>query len=449
MLMAAFLVLIACGDEHLIDQNTPVLKQYVFVGPDGFNGDIAAYYNPIEEFYVEQGQTIKFYAGYSAGAQIYTDETLQQYYNGLLWKIDGSTYNLNYFRHTFMTPGEFDGSLETTDFFGDTLLSHFKIYVNTPNSIALEAPANGYNQASPEFNQELTLKWKVEGIDPWEKTRCYIYMSYNPDSVWNAILGSTDCNAPVTLKGSLIQIYDSIAQKELSPYDSSFTLFWGAKLIVKSESGREYRDSTEIFHFSTKILNETSTLKIPLVYDHYKDHSILQTTAYLISKEGDTLETLTNDQAVVTLSTKVKQQDSLKVLLKETYRKEYASESLVVDIPANTVVTTDTIVFKDNIPPQIAPVSNEVLHTDSIAFYIYDDGSGINASKLRVIMDFDTLKFNYSVPTLKFYKNCFGTCKVTIEGEDYTRNSLPNVYWTIDNAPGYKIISGPYSNEGL
>ena len=448
-LVAMLLALAACGDEHLVDKDPITLKQYVFVGPDGFSGDIANYYDPIETFYAEQGQTIKFFAGYSAGGSIYTDESLQQYYNGLLWNIDGSTYNLNYFRHTFLNPGEFEGSLETTDLFGDTLRTTFKIYVNTPNAISLESPINGYNQASPEDDQELKLRWKVTGIDPWEKTRCIIYMSYKRDSVWNKPLGITDCNESATLKGSLIQTYDSIAQQEISPYDSSFTLYWGAKLLVKSESGREYRDSTDIFHFSTRILEETSTLKIPFLYHRYRDNSILQTTAYLISKDGDTLQTLTNDLPVGTLSTKIKPQFGLKVVLEEKYRREYARESLVVDIPAYTVLTTDTVVFRDSTPPQVAPVSDQVLNSDSIAFYIYDDGSGINASRLQVIMDFDTLSFNYSVPTIKFFKNCFSKCKLSIVGEDNAHNALPNIYWTIEAAPGYRLISGPYSYEGF
>ena len=448
-LFALSITLTACGDEHLVEQETATLKQYVFAGPDGFNGYIANYYDPVTEIYVEQGQTIKFFAGYSAGARIYTDETLQQNYNGLLWKIDESTYNLSSFRHTFSTPGEYKGSLETTDYFGDTLRTTFKIYVNTPNSITLEQPYDGYNQASPNNNQGLTLQWNISGIDPWETPRCLIFMDYDPENVWDSPLGYTDCNSPVTLKGSLIQSYDAVTQEYISAYDSSFTLYWGAKMFTKSQSGREYRDSTEIFHFSTKILDETSTLKIPLVYSHYRDNSILQTEIYLISEEGDTLQTLTNNLVYNTITTKVEPQNGLKIVLKETYRREYASESLVVDIPAHTVLTTDTVFLKDQTPPQIAIINDQVLNSDSIAFYIYDDGSGLNASKLIVTLDFDTLNFNYNTPTLTFYKNCFNTCRLSIVGEDYSKNSLPDVYWTIQNVPGYRLISGPYPNEGI
>ena len=450
-LFAFIIALASCGggDEHLIDKDAATLKQFVFAGPDGSNGDIANYYDPVDEIFVEQGQTIKFFAGYSIGQRIYTDETLQQYYNGLLWKIEENTYNLNSFRHTFSTPGEFEGTLETTDTFGDTLRTTFKIHVNTPNSIVLESPENGFNQASPYDDQELTLQWKVSGIDPWEKPQCIIYMDYDPDSVWTSPLGYANCNESAILMGSLIQTYDStaIAEQEISAYDSSFTLYWGAKLIVKSESGRIYYDSTEVFHFSTRILEETAALRIPFVFDHLNDNSTLHTDVYLIAENGDTLKKFENFFTANTIVTKIEPQDGLKIVMKEDYRKEFASESLVVDVPAYTVLTTDTIVLKDNTPPQIDVINDQVLNSDSIVFYVYDDGSGINVSKLQVIMDFDTLSFNYLKPFLKFNKTCIGICKLTISGEDYARNSLPNIYWKIENIPGYRVISGPYLNE--
>ena len=444
---ALIFILAACGDDHLVDTESNILRQYVFAGPDGYNSEISNRYDPVDEIYVEQGQTLRFYAGYSAGGPIYTDETLQPYYSGLLWKIDDNSFNLNSFRFTFQNPGVLNGSLETTDLFGDTLRSTFKIYVNTPNGIALEFPYNGYNQAEPTDDQSLPLRWSVTGIDPWETARCEVYVSYDPDSVWQSPLGATDCLSEASIMGSLVQEFDSIAQEEIDLYDSSFTLYWGAKMRVTSASGREYHDSTEIFHFSTKILNRTSTVKIPFTYDRYRDNSILQTIVYLIASNGDTLETLTSDRISNTLVAKVEPQLGLKILLKESYRKEYASESLIVDIPAYTVLTTDTIVLKDRTAPQIAVLHDTIGSSDDIQFLLYDDGSGINESKLSVIVDFDTIQPTYNVPTLSFRARCFGSCKIEILGEDNARNKFPDVHWIIDNKSSYRYILGPYPNR--
>ena len=441
------LLLASCGDEHLVDKNYSKLSQYVYVAPDGFNGEVSKYYEPIEELYVEQGQSVKFFAGYSNGHGVFTDETLQRYYNGLLWKIGDNAFNLNSFRYTFNTSGEFDCSLETTDLFGDTLRNNFKVYVNAPNSISLDFPYNGYNQAEPSDDQNLPLRWSVTGIDPWESARCQVFISYDQDSVWESPLGTTDCKSEATLRGSLVESYDSLLQQAISLYDSSFTLYWGIKMRVRSESGREYRDSTDIFHFSTKILNKTSTLKIPVVYERYRDNSILQTVVYLIANNGDTLQTITNSDRSNTLVAKVEPQIGLKVLLTENYRKEYTSESLIVDIPAYTELTLDTIVLKDVIPPQISAYRDSIRFSDNIYFFLYDDGSGINVNQLKVLVDFDTMQVNYQAPYLSFYTRCPNKCKIEISGEDYARNRLPNVYWFIENKYTYQYISGPFPNE--
>lgn len=446
-LLAAVFALVACGDEHLVDKDSNVLRQFAFAGPDGYNTEIANRFAPLEDVFVEQGQTLRFYAGYSIGGLIYTDETLQPYYNGILWKIGESTFNLNSFRYTFNEPGVMDGSLETTDTYGDTLRSTFKIYVNTPNSISLDFPYNGYNQAEPTDDQSLPLRWTVSGIDPWETSRCEVYLSYDPDSVWISPLGAIDCNSEGTLMGSLVEDFDSVAQKAIDLNDSSFTLYWGTKMLVTSVSGRQYRDSTEIFHFSTKILNETSTIKIPLVYDRYRDNSILQTVAYLIANNGDTLETLTGDRISNTLVAKVKPQLGLKVLVKETYRREYASESLIVDVPAYTVLTTDTIVLKDNVAPQISSYHDTIGAAEDVEFLLFDDGSGINEARLSVIVDFDTIQPTYSNPVLSFHTRCFGRCKIEFLGEDNARNKVSDVHWYIENMSSYRVITGPFPNR--
>ena len=447
-LASSALTLLACG-EHLADENAPVLTQYVFATSSMYSEEISNYYEPIGDLYVEQGQSLRFYAGHSIGGRIHTDETLQPYYGGLSWKIGDDYYNLNSFRYTFDTPGDIDGYLETTDLFDDTLKNTFRIHVNTPNGIEILFPYNGYNQAEPTDDQEMPLRWNVSGIDSWETALCQIYMSYDADSVWNELLGQTDCFADAVLTGSLIQDYDSVAQQALSPYDSSFTLYWGIKMVVKSASGRQYRDSTEIFHFSTKILNDTSTLKIPFVYDRYRDNAVIETKVSLISTTGDTLQTLTNEDRSGTFIFKVKPQMGLTVNIQELHRQEYTSETRTVDIPKNTVLTLDTIVLKDRTPPQVISSQETFDITDSILFLLYDDGSGINPSKLRVVQNLDTLESNFELPYLKFRSTCHDCCRLQIIGEDYSRNNIPALYWIIENKRSFFLVSGPFKEGDM
>lgn len=442
-LSALALLFSACGDDYRVDDSNPKLSQYVFGISDGASGNIVNFYTPLGDLYIEQGQTVKFYAGYSYDDAIVIDESLQEYFSGLSWDIGGDYFNLSSFRYTFHTPGMVEASLETTDLYGDTLHNDFRIFVNTPNSIALEFPYDGYNQAEPTGNQQLPLRWTVQGIDPWETTSCHIFIASSPDSVWDNHIGTTECDAEVYLGGSLVDDIDTALTR-----DSSFALYWGVKLVSRNESGREYRDSSSIFKFSTKIQNDSSTVKIPIAFDGFKSNVPLMSQVFFISASGDTLQKFTVLNKVNFLTAKVKPQSRLKIVVKETLRTEYASESLSVDIPPHTVVELDTLLLTDKVAPQITPFKTTVARNDSIQFLVYDDGSGINPAKLTVVMDGDTLKTAYRAPTLLFKAKCQEHCLFNINGEDYAHNILPRVVWRLDNQTDTYSITGPFSSDG-
>lgn len=445
ILCAIALTFIACGEDHLANKSSNELRQYVYALPDGSSEDITSL-GPIGDLYVEQGQTIKFYAAYGFDQVVFTDEALQEYYSDLSWNIDGESYNLANFRYTPNRFGKIDGYLEAIDLYGDTMHNDFSIHVNTPNSITLLFPYDGYNQADPSGNQQLPLRWTVQGTDPWETTTCQVFISDNADSVWDNILGTANCDSEASINGSLLGELDPAVADSLAQ-DSSFTLYWGVKLITKSESGHTYQNQSEIFHFSTKILNDSSTLKIPVIHSRYRDDALLNSDVYLISSNNDTLQKLSFSDKYYTASTKVKAQSRLKILVKENFRTEYAAESIVVDIPSHTVLTLDTIKLIDNEAPQLSPFLETISPADSVQFLVYDDGSGISHSKLTVVVDGDTISSNYRAPMLLFKTKCRLNCKVEILGEDNAHNSLPQVYWFIENKSSYYSITGPYTKE--
>ena len=117
----------------------------------------------------------------------------------------------------------------------------------------------------------------------------------------------------------------------------------------------------------------------------------------------------------------------------------------MVDIPANSVQTLDTIFLTDKVAPQISPFLDTISPADSIQYLVYDDGSGINASRLNVLVDGDTIPSDFRSPTLLFRFKCKFSCKVEILGEDNARNPLPQMHWFIENKSSYYTITGPYS----
>ncbi len=444
ILASANLFLADCSDDHLASGSGNRLQQYVYAVPDGYAGDIVNNADPLGDLYLEQGQTIRFYAAYGIEKSIFTDEALQQYYGGCSWTIGKKHFNLTNFRYTFVVPGQVNGSLETVDLFGDTIHNDFRIHVNTPNGITLLFPYNGYNQADPSPSQQLPLRWSIQGRDPWETMTCQVFVSDSPDSVWSNYLGSVGCDDEIALTGSLLDLSDPELEKAVAR-DSSFTLYWGVKLVTQSESGRTYLDTSDIFHFSTKILNDSSTLKIPVSYSRYRSNAFLESTVYLISADGDTLEKHAANERSYTVTTKVKAQSRLKILVRESLRTEYSAESTTIDIPASTVQILDTLFLTDKVNPQVSSFLDTISPADSIQYLVYDDGSGINTSKLIVIVDGDTVPNNYRPPTLLFKAKCRLNCKVEIFGEDNARNPLPQVHWLIENKSSYYAITGPFS----
>ena len=107
ILCAIALTFIACGEDHLANKSSNELRQYVYALPDGSSEDITSL-GPIGDLYVEQGQTIKFYAAYGFDQVVFTDEALQEYYSDLSWNIDGESYNLAKFRYTPNRFGKID-----------------------------------------------------------------------------------------------------------------------------------------------------------------------------------------------------------------------------------------------------------------------------------------------------------------------------------------------------
>jgi hypothetical protein len=116
-------------------------------------------------------------------------------------------------------------------------------------------------------------------------------------------------------------------------------------------------------------------------------------------------------------------------------------------VPAYTVLTTDTIVLKDNVAPQISSYHDTIGAAEDVEFLLFDDGSGINESRLSVIVDFDTIQPTYSNPVLSFHTRCFGRCKIEFLGEDNARNKVSDVHWYIENMSSYRVITGPFPNR--
>lgn len=440
ILIALAYFLCSCGDSHYAKDESPKFEVSIYIVPDRYTGDIDEHFSSTTQVYAEQNQTLRFYAGLNIDGQSILGDSVFNYIDNILWEVDGNNYNVSNFRYTFKDTGLRKATLTMVDLFGDTIQTIFDIYVNTPHSIAVDFPYDGYNQASPYATQEIPLRWKITGIDEWETATCTVFASDSPDSVWAQKLGTVNCDDQVTLRGSLINHQINLAK------DSSFTIYWAVKATITSDIGWVYNDSTDIAHFSTKILDSTySVVKVPIVYEKYRDIGLIKTKVTFVSAKGDTLETLYNEKTNSTISTKIKPQSGVRVFFEELYRTEYKANSIVIDVPPSTVMQTDPVVFEDHVRPQLSPFDETFLEDDDIWFLVYDDGAGINPAKTQVLLNNDTLTSSYSTPTLSFFVKCLDSCRLRILGEDFAKNPLPDVYWTVKSVKDSIHITGPFA----
>ena len=441
------LMVCSCGDPYEAGE-TPMLTQNPYTVLNSATGDENV---DLEKpfVYAEQGATLKFYSGLSANGHVVPVNQISNYASKMLWEIEGKRYESPVPSHTFEEAGHKKGSLETIDLYGDTLRTDFDIYVNEPNFIDVEFPYDGYNQADPGSNQSLPLRWKMGGIDEWESAYCYVYLSNDLANLWQSNLGKVDCKKQVSIVGSLVGMYDlTDGERKTILKDSSITVYWAVVLEVGSELGKMYRDTSDIAHFTTRILdNDSSTIKIPVKHRNFRTNTLTNLEVVFVAANGDTRDVVESSEIHTTISAKFKPQMGIHIFINEKLRKEYGSEQMVVDLPPNTVLSLDTVYLKDSIPPQIMLNNDKVAFGERVSFLIYDNGSGVNSEKLGVVIDNDTLSVTYVTPNLKFTPKCSILCKVRIYGDDYEKNPLPHIYWNMSRKTDHFYLTGPFYDE--
>lgn len=449
-MLAAMAALLACGDSHLVEESDqPTLLQHIFVLPDRYAGQPYNYDSPVTTVYLDTNQSVKFWAAYSLDGTFITSDSAEEHFLSHSWTIDGENYNISPLRFKFSTPGFRQGILETVDLLNDTLRDTVNIYVNTPVSVGIIAPVNGFNRVNPGLNSSVELRWTLEGVDPWETTACYVHAAYDKDNVWRNNLGKVDCNEGTTLNGSFLG--DSLTRYIIDhpESDTSVSIYWGVRAIVFTEDGFEERDSTDIYHFSTLYMHsDSATISIPVVYDNLRNTKI-HTRLLVTSSTGDTLDYKDSKTNPTIFTTRIAAQTGVQIHVYDLSKTEFEPKDTIISASIGTKTVLDTIHLQDHVQPQVALLREAFPFNDSIVFYALDNGSGINPNRIHVTVDSDTVEFNYDEPFIKFKSRCFIGCEIRISAEDNARNMSPKVFWETRTSQGFLdslFISGPFTD---
>lgn len=448
-ILATMVAILACGDSYLIeDGDQPTLGQHIFVLPDRYAGQPYNYDSPATTVYLDTNQTVRFWASYSLDGRYIPSDSSDDLFLSHSWTIEGENFNISPLRYRFLTPGFRRGILETIDLLNDTLRDTVNIYVNTPVSIGILAPVNGFNQVNPGPNSSVKLRWTLAGLDPWEKSKCYVYAAYNKEDVWNNALGSVNCSEGSTLSGNFLG--DSLTRYITNhpKSDTSVTIYWGVRAIFFTEDGFEEQDSTDIYHFSTLFMhNDSATIRIPVVYDNLRNGNV-HTKLLITNSDGDTLDYQDSKTSPTVFTSRVAAQTNIRIHVFDILKTEFESSDITASTISGTMTVVDTIHMQDHIQPQVALLQKAFPFNDSITFYALDKGAGINPNRIHVTVDSDSVEFNYDEPFIKFKSRCIVGCAIRISLEDNARNMNPKVFWETRASQGYLdslYISGPYS----
>ena len=447
-----------CGENSLASEdNIPMLVQHMFVISDRFSGQPYQYTSPTKTVYLDTNESVKFCAAYLINNSYMHSDTASNHYLNHSWIIEGEEYNISPLRFSFKTPGYRQGILQTIDLFLDTLRDTLNIFVNTPISLSLIAPANGYNQVKPDSDGEVQIRWDLKGLDPWEMHECNLYASFSENDVWTKNLGVVDCFENARFVGPFLRDSLRTFLQNYPERDTTETIYWGMTAKFFTADGFEEIDTTDIFHFSTLYLHEdSSVINIPIGYKDYQEGAIV-TQVIITDTKGDTVLVKNKQTIPSTVRAKIAPQTGLRIYAQELFLKEFQAEPVTVNTSPGALTTVDTIWFQDKVQPQVLPFASiqdnlepndAAISGDTISFYALDNGTGINKDKIIVSTEKDTLSFLYEEPFIKFRTPCLSTCKIRVQVEDYAHNTSPKHYWIFSSTGEHPTLKGPYSETG-
>ena len=443
---AAPFVLTSCSDSEIHSSSIPKVTQTIFVvsefADEPYKNNT---YAPGEDFYINLNEKVRIWGIYAIDGEYIPTSLSGAYYASHQWTIDDKVSTSSYIFTSFDKAGLHKVSFETVDNMGDTLRSYANIYVSTPTSVSLQSPSNGYNQVDGDNEKGLELSWIMHGVDSWESSTCTLYDNYNADEIWQSPLGETDCSNSIELVGGLDMEYINDTLKIDHTVDNT-TIYWGIRATTANKYGFAEQAFSEVFSFSTKLKNDGKALiEVPVVSQFCQYPEKTKLNGAFISAAGDTLLKFHDINTNTVIQQTLPPQSNMTIVICDTNRSEYGCSSMTVDLAPSTKMMTDTLFLQDKIKPNMVPAKTEFSADEKIKFYVLDNGSGINASKIVTIMDDDTLHAAFDDYTLSFTNRCKSECNLIINAEDYARNRAPGVLWKIKVDKDVVFITGPFS----
>ena len=150
ILLTSAAILAGCGDDALFEQeDVASVSQQIYVVPERFTGEPYTFGYQPRPVYLDVDEVVKFWATYIVNNRFLHTDFYDDYIAEKSWDVEGEYFNINSFRYSFSEPGHKVVTLMSVDHFNDTIVEKMDIYVNTPISISISYPQDGYNMVDP------------------------------------------------------------------------------------------------------------------------------------------------------------------------------------------------------------------------------------------------------------------------------------------------------------
>lgn len=432
------------NDSRIESSDTKVLKQKIFIVPDKYSGEPQDFYESKKNVFLNTGEIVKFMVRYTIDDEYVRYDSIS-YYESLNWEIDDNNFNIISISHAFNTPGLHLCILKTVDIFKDTLIDTVNIFVNTPEAITIIYPNNGNNQINPILDETQELQWNIEGLDSWEDQYCAIYESTKPGSVWRNLKKEVSCNEKINIYNIIKEDLETLIT--INENEEAYTFYWGVKFYTRNETGQIHEASSDIFHFTTKLKDKDySIVKIPIIYNYTSLVSNPPNTNIVItSSHGDTLKTLESHDRETVISANIQPQTGIIIHVSDSTTTDVIPKTITLDVPSQSLVSTDTIFLLDKTPPTIWPIATSFSIKDSIKFSVIDGGIEKSASSINVFLNNSSINKIYAYPILSFHIDSLAknANNIDISASDYAGNWTGTLRWRLTQKKDSVYLSGP------
>lgn len=429
LLFLLLFLLVACGDNAIFQSSDTKKITNKFFLVSSKEKD-PSHLRPVDSIFTVPAETLFVRAAAFTENKIIPTNELGEYFFTRYWLFKGFMLNEETIRVTWNK-----SSIDTLchfsiDLLGDTLQQCINVFVNSTAKVKALMPENGTNTI--QTKDTLLFQWEIDGLDSWENAKCEIFFNSNSKELWLSKPREVSCTEGLQIAAS--NYTDSSSNAPI--------YFWGVRFTTYSNVPEVAYSEPQYFRLASP---GSSSFVVPIKYDHSKRNhkeGILK-----VFQKDSLIDSFSFSQDTTFIIKGLQNDSSYKFLATENYRTDYQADSLEVKLSPNVITTTDTLILKDKVAPEVIPLKNTFNKNDSIKFFAAENGSGLNALRSAVILlDMkDTVPYVFSKNLISFSFDCESTCNFQIHLEDNAKNKSPSKYWKAKYTDSSIFISGPFN----